>query len=491
MNKYEELKSFLSKYEQDHLLRFWNEVSDDEKILLEKDIKEIDFEQVNNFFKQLSETQTNQEKLDSELRPVPPEIYGSVEGTNEKTLEEYRYEGLKQIANGHVGVILLAGGQGTRLGVNYPKGMYNVGLPSGKTLLQIQAERIKRLQYLAEVEFQKSCSITWYIMTSNATLESTKKYFEKNNYFDLGESNVLMFEQGTLPCFDFNGKILLDAKFRVSKSPNGNGGLYKALRDERVLQDMDRRGVKYLHTYCVDNILVRVADPVFIGYCVLKGADCAAKVVRKDFPHEPVGVVCAVNGKYQVVEYSEITAQTAERKDGEGRLMFNAGNICNHFFTTEFLKNVSNNFESKLKVHEARKKIPYIQLDGTKVETPTENTGIKIEKFVFDVFPFSSNFVIWEVPREEEFSALKNGINSEKDNAKTARESVYKLHKKYIRKAGGKVNGNGPFEVSPLCSYSGEGLKEICQGNTYNSDLKPVLIPLYELKQTLNGNLLK
>ncbi|KAL0276263.1 UNVERIFIED_CONTAM: hypothetical protein PYX00_003869 [Menopon gallinae] len=482
MNKYEELKSFLSKYDQDHLIRFWDELTDDEKSSLESDIRNIDFEQVTNFLSQLKETQASQEKLDSELRPVPPEIYGSVEGTNEKVLEAYRYEGLKQIAKGHVGVILLAGGQGTRLGVNDPKGMFNVGLPSGSTLFQIQAERIKRLQHLAEIEFKKRCNITWYIMTSDATLEKTQNFFKKNNYFGLDESNVVMFEQGKLPCFDFDGKILLDKKFKISMSPNGNGGLYKALRDERVLQDMDKRGVKYLHTYCVDNILVRVADPIFIGYCVSKKADCAAKVVRKDFPHEAVGVVCAVNGKYQVVEYSEITSQTAEKKNEDGTLMFNAGNICNHFFTTEFLKNVSNYFESKLKVHEARKKIPYVQPDGTRVEKPEENTGIKIEKFVFDVFPFSTNFVVWEVPREEEFSALKNGINSKKDNANTAKESIYKLHKKYIINAGGKVSGNGPCEVSPLLSYSGEGLEKICQGKKYDTDCQPVYLTPYDLQ---------
>lgn len=188
--------------------------------------------------------------------------------------------GLKAIANGEVAVVLLAGGQGTRLGVSYPKGMYSVGLPSSKTLFQLQAERLKRVQELAVEKHaaETGTVVPWYIMTSENTHQMIQNYFQENQFFNLNKENVSFFEQGTLPCLTKDGKLLLDQKNKISRAPDGNGGLYKALLKENVLADMAKRGVKYVHIYCVDNILIRIADPVFIGFCIEKQSDCAAKV---------------------------------------------------------------------------------------------------------------------------------------------------------------------------------------------------------------------
>lgn len=365
----------------------------------------------------------------------------------------------------------MAGGQGTRLGVSYPKGMYNVGILSGKSLFQLQAERILKLQHLAFTQTQKTGVITWYIMTSEYTLEPTRKYFEDNNYFGLLKDNVIMFNQGKLPCFDFNGKILLTKKFEVAQAPDGNGGLYRALRDWGILLDMTDRGVKYLHVHSVDNILVKNADPVFIGYCVKKGADCGVKVVKKRSPTEPIGVVCKVDDSYQVVEYSEITGKTANLIDpATGQLLFNHGNICNHFFTLRFLEEIGEKHEGKLPLHVAKKKIPCCAEDGAEVK-PTVPNGIKIEKFVFDVFKFTDRFACWEVERSVEFSALKNGDDAGKDCPSTAKSDLYKLHKSYLEKAGARLVGD-EFEIPPAVSYAGEGLKSFVDGRTLNAPME-------------------
>lgn len=459
------LKKNLARYDQEHLLMYWEELDEEQRKLLTEDIHELDLEEVNKFFKRATSSLADgNEKLDDKMEPVCEDNYIAISRTDKDRLKKYNDEGLKQIAEGRVGVLLMAGGQGTRLGFAYPKGMYNVGLPSNKSLFRIQGERILKLQRLASDLTGKNGRITWYIMTSEHTMHPTRKYFEENNYFGLQAEDIIMFEQGSLPCYDFDGRILLDEKHRIAKAPDGNGGLYRALRDREILDDMERRGVLYLHAHSVDNILIKVADPVFIGYCTEQKADCAAKVVEKSHPNEAVGVVCQVDGKYQVVEYSEITQRTAELQKEDGRLVFNAGNICNHFFTTSFLRKIGSVFEKDLKLHVAKKKIPFVDSTGTRCIPDTPN-GIKIEKFVFDVFQFAEHFVTVEVPRDVEFSALKNADSAGKDCASTARSDIYKLHKKYIKAAGGMVEGDA-CEISPLLSYSGEGLENLVQGKT-------------------------
>lgn len=466
MSEENNLREILKNNRQEHLLRFSNELSEDEKKELFNDIRGINLKEANDFFKKANNFQEQQGKLDSVLKPVPSSVHGSVKGTQPDKLKEYELNGLKEINEGRVCALLLAGGQGTRLGVSYPKGMYDVGLPSKKTLFQIQGERIFKLQKLANEVFSKNGVIPWYIMTSKATNASTKSYFEENNYFGLDKKNVIFFEQGMLPCFDFEGNMLLEKKNKIAKAPDGNGGLYRALADCNILEDMEKRGIQFIHTYCVDNILTKVCDPVFIGFYLTKKADCGAKVVEKVIPTEPIGVFAEVDGVLQVIEYSEMSQSTAEKRNPDKTLVFNAGNICNHIFKFDFLKDFCLNKEKEMKLHIAKKKIPHTDESGKYIK-PDKPNGIKIEKFIFDVFPFGSNFVIWEVPRNEDFSPLKNSVDSDKDNPNTAKQDIYNLHKMYIEKAGGNVVGNGPIEISPLLSYSGEGLEKLCNQKTF------------------------
>ncbi|XP_018322656.1 UDP-N-acetylhexosamine pyrophosphorylase [Agrilus planipennis] len=485
MANVEALINRLEKAEQSHLLRFYDELDDNQKQNLLSQLENLDIEEINKLFKNaLSSLQETVKKLDDKMEPIPPSQFESRVNSSPEQLEKYRSIGLKEISEGRVCALLLGGGQGTRLGVSYPKIMYSVGLPSGKSLCQIQAERILKLQEMASSRYGKNCKIPWYIMTSGPSREATEKFLRDNKFFGLDEDDVVFFEQGVLPCFDMNGKILLETKSRISFAPDGNGGIYRALYQSGVLNDMGKRGIDYIHVYSVDNILVKVADPIFIGYCVSKNADCGAKTVSKQSPTEAVGVVCRVDGKFQVVEYSEITEKTASLRDDKENLIFKDGNICNHFFTVTFLRRIGEKHENNLKLHVAKKKIPYVNDQGETVK-PNAPNGIKIEKFIFDVFEYSKFFVTWEVPRDSEFSALKNSDDIGKECPSTARQSLFNLHKKYIENAGGQVEGN-VVEISPLLSYEGEDLESLVKGKKFK---EPVLLQHPSEQHVKNGSI--
>uniref|UniRef100_A0A0B7A6X1 UDP-N-acetylglucosamine diphosphorylase n=1 Tax=Arion vulgaris TaxID=1028688 RepID=A0A0B7A6X1_9EUPU len=479
---------------QGHLFQFWDQLNEEEQKILISDISEINLPEALEYFREAEKTiRDDCAKKDDDLESLEASSCGSFVRSSDDLIDTYRNIGLTAVANNEVAVLLLAGGQGTRLGVPYPKGMYDVGLPSGKTLYQLQAERIIKLERLAEKATGRTCAVPWYIMTSEHTKDATEKFFHKHDHFGLNKENVILFEQTLLPCFDFNGLIILDSPSKISFAPAGNGGLYQALRDEGALKDLINRGLKYVHVYCVDNILVKMADPVFIGFCLSKNVECGAKVVEKTEPNEAVGVVCKVSGKYQVVEYSEITSTTSEKRTQDGRLLFNAGSICNHFFTVDFLINVClKENESQLIHHVAKKKIPYVDSSG-QLQKPSTPNGIKMEKFVFDVFQFAQKFAVWEVLREDEFSPLKNADGPPKDTPTTCRQDLLNLHQRYILASGGRfVHPDGtPYpdltkkqnrkeddaavcEISPLVSYAGEGLEEVSN----KSFVTPVLLEL-------------
>ncbi|KAL0965147.1 hypothetical protein UPYG_G00277400 [Umbra pygmaea] len=477
----EEVKSSLEDAGQSHVLQFWTELSPDDQRTFLAELSQLDFNELREHCERAAQAAAavqSASEINQQMEPVPPEFIGSIRKSDQTNLTVWENEGFLQISQNRVAVILLAGGQGTRLGVPYPKGMFNVGLPSLKTLYQIQAERIRKLQERANAKHGSKCTVPWYIMTSEFTLDPTKKFFQENNYFGLDPSDVVMFEQRMIPAVNFDGKVILQNKGKIAMAPDGNGGLYRALLDNKVLDDMQRRGVKYLHVYCVDNILVKMADPIFIGFCVIKGADCGAKVVEKAYPEEPVGVVCRVEGVYQVVEYSELRPETLQQRGPEGELVYSAGNICNHFFTRAFLEEVAQKYQCQLKQHVALKKVPFVDREGN-VVTPTKPNGIKMEKFVFDVFQFSRKFVAFEVLREEEFSPLKNADGASLDTPTTARRSLLTQHYCWALAAGATfLDAQGKplpprirvtqdedppavCEISPLVSLFGEGLEQL------------------------------
>ncbi|XP_060533380.1 UDP-N-acetylhexosamine pyrophosphorylase-like protein 1 [Cylas formicarius] len=461
MDGFLEMQNLLSEYQQSHLLKYSGELTESERKELLEQLQSIDIKEVLKLYEK-AQTSAGENKIcDSKMRPVKVEIEKDL---NESLLNEYFSVGLDAIAQSQVAVIVLSGGQATRLGLPYPKGMCPVGLPSGKTLFQIQAERIRKLIKLAKQKTGQEGRVIWCLMTSEATDLLTDKFLKQNKYFGLPKENVKLFKQHQLPCFDFDGKIILEEKDSVALAPDGNGGLYKALKTSGLLKQLKESGIKYVHVHGVDNILVRVADPIFIGKCIKDGIDCGAKVVLKTDPKEPLGVICQIEDKYQVIEYSEIPPETAESKDEDGQLKFSAGNICSHFFTLDFLERVSNDHEDSLGLHIAKKIVTHVGPDGDKFR-PTSPNGIKIEKFVFDAFVYSRRFLAWRVERGTEFSPVKNSDVSKTDCFPTARRALMALHKKWIESNGGEVKG-GAVEISPLLSYGGEGLEEV-KGKTY------------------------
>ncbi|KAF5385397.1 hypothetical protein D9615_001240 [Tricholomella constricta] len=458
---------------QDHLLTFWSQLSSAEQEALAAQLDALDIERVNRIYNKAVGSESgalSPISASATIEPLPKGASESV-GTPEKD-EEWRRIGLEAIGRGEVGVLLMAGGQGTRLGSSAPKGCYDIGLPSHKSLFQYQAERIARLQTVAEQEVGKpagSVVIPWYVMTSGPTRQDTESFFASNSYFGLDPRNVILFEQGTLPCLTNDGKVLLESPYRVAVAPDGNGGLYAATRSplsaedklHTVLSDLAKRKVLYVHAYCVDNCLVRVADPVFLGYSIQKQADCAAKVVPKSHPTESVGVVAYRDSKFSVVEYSEITKEQAERRDPEtGELSFRAGNIANHFYTTAFLNQVET-FEEELAFHIARKKISHVDLETKELVKPDKPNGMKLEMFVFDVFPFTERFSVLEVARDEEFSPLKNARGTGSDDPETSRHDLLAQHRRFLERAGATVKEGVEIEISPLVSYAGEGLESV------------------------------
>ncbi|OBZ79268.1 UDP-N-acetylhexosamine pyrophosphorylase [Grifola frondosa] len=432
---------------QGHLFQFWDELSDVEREAFRAQLEALDIERVNRIYKKA---------ISAEKEAVENAGKDSIEPLPEDAAEV----GLQAVESGQVGVLLMAGGQGTRLGSSAPKGCYDIGLPSHKSLFQYQAERIARLQVVAAEEGGKpagSVVIPWYVMTSGPTRHETEDFFKKHAYFGLDPQNVIFFEQGTLPCLTMEGKVVLESRSRIAVAPDGNGGLYAALRaplspsdkSRTVLSDLSQRKIQYVHGYCVDNCLVRVADPVFLGYCVQKQADCAAKVVPKAYPTESVGVVARRGDKYSVVEYSEISQEQAERRDARGELAFRAGNIANHFYTSAFLHSVAA-FEEELAFHIARKKIPHVDLASGQAVKPGKPNGMKLEI----------------VARNEEFSPLKNAPGTGSDDPETSRRDLLSQHKRFLEAAGAKVEEGVEIELSPLVTYAGEGLAAI-KGKTF------------------------
>lgn len=453
---------------QDHVFKFYDSLASEQQTQLLEQLESIDPEHVNRIYKLSVSADAEARETAPGAAAVEPPPPGSVETpySNPNKAAEWREQGLNAIRAGKVGIILLAGGQGTRLGSSEPKGCYDIGLPSHKSLFQLQAERIAKLQKLAKGP------LSWYVMTSGPTRKATQSFFEKNGYFGLDKQNVVFFNQGVLPALTNDGKMFLESKGSVAVAPDGNGGIYAALRSDSatgqgfsVISDLKKRGIQYLYAYCVDNCLARVGDPVFLGYCISRGAQCGTKVVKKLEPSESVGVVALKDKKWNVIEYSEISKDLSEARDPNSNsndLLFRAANIANHFYDIAFLDRIGQE-SSSMAYHIARKKIAHVDLESGQMVKPEKPNGMKLELFIFDVLPYldpqTSEHAILEVDRKEEFSPLKNAPGTGSDDPGTSRRDLLQLQRRWLSDAGATIDEGAEVEVSPLVSFAGEDLQ--------------------------------
>ncbi|KAJ2520667.1 UDP-N-acetylglucosamine pyrophosphorylase [Coemansia sp. RSA 2049] len=486
------LEALKNRYEaagQGHVFKYFHELSDVAAAELFSQLSSIDIERCNKYYDrtagEAAKAAAAARSAEADLiEPLASESYASTLGSaSAEEISEWTAEGMELISANKVAVILLAGGQGTRLGAQGPKGCYDIGLPSHTSLFELQALRIRRLQQLATRGFLEA-NIPWLVMTSGPTSEATHRMFEENEYFGLRKEDVFFFNQGVLPCFGNDGKVLLETTGRVAVAPDGNGGIYEALRRSGALEWLRKRDVEHIHSYCVDNCLVRVADPTFIGYAALRGAECGALVVPKKAWNEPVGVICMRNGRHGVVEYSEISEDMAKMtRDGSDELAYNAGNICSHYYSLDFLRKRVPKIEARLEHHVARKKIKCVDLETGAQTTPDKPNGIKLERFVFDVFPYVDRMAILEVDRKDQFSPLKNAPGSGVDCPETSRADLIAQCIRFAEAAGATVQvpegTDARFEISPLVSYAGEGLESLrgktLSGNQLIEDIEDVV----------------
>jgi UDP-N-acetylglucosamine/UDP-N-acetylgalactosamine diphosphorylase len=472
-------------HNQQHVFDHWSSLSNQEKVALLDQLDQIEVEQLGNYLKianaEKGGLQPNgfydlsvQAKKPKTIKPFSGKVTSTTKDA--KHLKKTCYNlGIDAIKSNKVATILLAGGQGTRLGFDGPKGMYDIGMPSKRTLFCMVAERILSLTKIASDDnVDKTVHIPLYIMTSPMNHEITMNYFESNDFFGLPSDDVKFFAQGTLPCLTPQGEIIMESQSQCAMAPDGNGGIYPAMKAGGVMDDMKKRGIEHVHAFAIDNALVKPADPTFIGYCIEEKADCGNKVVWKQDPHEKVGVIAERDGQPCVIEYSELSTEMAEQSKGKmGRkkkLQFGAANICNHYYSISFLEDKVMPNQGK-SYHLANKKIPFF--DGEKKETvsPTENNGIKLESFIFDVFPLSTNMAILEVEREAEFAPVKNPPGSSSDSPDTARSKLSTLAKSWLKDVGAILiykqvdlskleEDDQVCEILPLTSYNGEGLTQ-------------------------------
>ena len=321
----------------------------------------------------------------------PPSSVMKWSESNDSDKEKLTSIGMEAICKSEVAAVIMSGGQGTRLGYKGPKGMYDIGLASGKSIFQLHMERLQKMRMLAAAD---TCSlenvhIPAFIMTSATNSQTIKDYFEEKNFFNFPREDVYFFEQGLLPCLTTEGQLILETVDALAMAPDGNGGIFPALKKSGAFQDMLDRKIKHLHIYGIDNVMTKSVDPGFIGYCISNNFEVANKVVPRANADEKVGVTAVRDGRMCIVEYSELPSEMTGC-DENGKLIYSAANICNHYFSVDFLS--SKVMFADPMYHLAHKKIPYYNPVSKKTETPSTPNGVKLEMFVFDVFPLAERF---------------------------------------------------------------------------------------------------
>ena len=408
--KEQAVKEILKKYDQEHLLIKYEQMSKEDQEYLLNQILDIDFDQIMSLY------ENTKKEIELGNDKIEPISYVDKFKLSQEEKTEYEKLGENAIKAGKLGFITMAGGQGTRLGHKGPKGTFK--LIGEKTLFQLICET------LMEGSQKYGVSIPWYIMTSRENNDDTVAYFEKENYFGYSKENIKFFKQGELPMIGTDGKILLDKNGFVKQAADGHGGIFEAIFKNNLLEDMKQKGLEWLFIGGVDNCLVKMCDPLFIGLAIENNYLAAGKSLVKSNPAEKVGVFCKRNGRPSVIEYTEISKEMAEAKDENGELLYGEAHVLMNMFNIKALEELEKN---KLPFHSAFKKAEYLDENGNLI-TPDSPNAYKFESFIFDAFSSLKDMLIMRVKREEEFAPVKNAEGV--DSPETARE----LYNEFIAK---------------------------------------------------------
>ena len=447
-----DLAAELTSIHQSAVLRFADQLDDAGKAKLMGQLGALDLTHIAKLADEYV-THKPHVTLPKDIQPV--KAYPRVaDAANRDLYGQARQTGFALLRRGKVAAFLVAGGQGTRLGYDGPKGEYPVTPVKAKPLFQCFAEQL--------LNHGKTFGqpVPWYVMTSDVNDAPTRAFFEQHGYFGLDKADVFFFVQGMMPAFSMDGQLLLAAKDSLALSPDGHGGSLAALAKSGALADMRRRGVEHLSYFQVDNPLVHVIDPLFLGLHAVTGSQMSTKTIPKAGPLEKVGNLVVGDGATQVIEYSDLPEDLAKQTNADGSLRFNAGSIGIHALTVEFVEGLNATGRLDLPWHRAEKKVPYVDADGTPVK-PDKPNAVKLEQFVFDAVPLAKNAMAYTTDRSEEFSPVKNAEGV--DSPATCKRDQARRAARWLLSAGTAVpmtDGEpaATVEISPTFAVSAEQL---------------------------------
>ena len=445
-----EVHEHLAARRQQHLLRHWDELSGEQREHLTQQVLTIDFDLIDRLLRLATKTESPVDTPSERAgRATPPSNLVRLprcDGDRAERLDAAQY-GEQLLAAGKIGVLLVAGGQGSRLGFPHAKGMFPIGPVSDRSLFQLLAEQ------LLTRSRRSGISIPYYVMTSDATHEETVMFFHEHAYFGLEEIDVRFFQQASMPSVDAaTGQLLLADKERVALSPDGHGGMLAAMSNAGLLDDMRSRGVEYLYYHQVDNPTAIVCDPEFLGLHAVRKSEMSTKVVAKRSAGEKMGVAVDVDGQTQIIEYSDLPDDVAARIGDDGQPLLWAGNMAIHVFDRQFLERIAARSDA-LPYHVAKKLVEHIDESGQVVAPATEN-AYKFERFIFDALPLAKAALVVEADRAREFNAVKNKDGD--DSPQTAKAALTRIYSEWLREAGARVTDRIDVEISPLFAIDAE-----------------------------------
>jgi UDP-N-acetylglucosamine/UDP-N-acetylgalactosamine diphosphorylase len=449
-----DLRKQLDDASQAHLLKFWDAISDIEKQSLLSQISRTDLKMMRKIWQSSMNDDSPQDAIDRiESAQKPEKVIQQPQTTADfESWKQAAVTGEQELRSGRVAVITVAGGQGSRLSFEHPKGMFPIGPKTERTLFQIFAEQI-----LARRR-RHNAAIPWLIMTSDATHAETLRFLEQYNYFQLDKETVHLFQQGSLPALDAaTGHILMSSRSELALSPDGHGGLVEALANAGLLKILASRDIRHLFYHQVDNPTAILCDPALIGFHANQRSQLTTNVVRKVSPTERMGVLADVNGRTEIVEYSELTPEQAARCDANGDWVFWAGNTAIHVFDRKFVEQLAGD-GGQLPLHVARKNVAFVNDDGATVkpDDPARPNAIKLERFIFDALPIADRTLIVEGDRAREFNPVKNRDGA--DSPETSRAALSRIGRDWLTSAGQTMAEDCSVEISPLVALDAEEL---------------------------------